>query len=477
MRVSELFNLNRSQMELDFVDVDVDGDTPVFISPRALTFLPTEWGDECVHLVQDFFQCVIEMIRAGRHGDAQALLSVLSEPNETHLGLSAGESHGHAVGEVFAQAIWNALNTSGAAVTGQLEDLEDTVLMIKGISVDLISDITTNIIREPLIRYTQQMCEWNEIPMEDDIDSGPLWNPRTRSWTSRPVRLPVAANDRLLLVPKGIVRKHLVYDVDEYYRHYILTYLQDVELNANSALVRLLKNGKRRVTKKSLEEKYGTGKDVVVGETLRHPEILSRYRMAKSNDAHPPLTHGEFADVEDIRMPDWDALLQRVITIPTGKPHAGEYEKAIEALLTALFYPSLVYPTPQHEIHEGRKRIDITYTNMAQSGFFHWVGMHHPASHIFFECKNYGGEVGNPELDQLSGRFSPSRGKVGIIVCRSFADKALFMQRCHDTAQDDRGFVVPLDDDDMRHLIESKRIDATFDQLLLLQTRFDALVN
>jgi hypothetical protein len=166
MRVSELFALGKTQPELDFVDVDVEGDTRVFISPKALTFLPTDWGDECVHLIQDFFKEVVRLIKDGQDDKAQALLSVLREPNETHLGMSVDKSRGRAVGNESAHDIWNALHESRAAKSGLLEDLEDTVLMIKGISVDIVSDIATNIIRAPLIQYTQQMCEWHGIPME-----------------------------------------------------------------------------------------------------------------------------------------------------------------------------------------------------------------------------------------------------------------------------------------------------------------------
>ena len=73
---------------------------------------------------------------------------------------------------------------------------------------------------------------------------------------------------------------------------------------------------------------------------------------------------------------------------------------------------------------------------------------------IYIECKNYGKEVGNPELDQLSGRFSISRGKVGILVCRSIENKEKLYQSCKDTAKDDRGYILPLDDGDILMLIE-----------------------
>lgn len=403
MRVSEYFRLGRTQPTLDFVDVDIVLDTPVFISPKALTLLPSDFGDECVHLVQDYFHTVLQLIHAGRNDQAERLLRQLREPNETRLGLSKGKARGHALGSESAHNVWSALSQSEAAKSGLLEDLEDTVLMIEGISVDIVSDIATNIIREPLIRYTEQMSEHYGIPLTDGVDSGPLWNSRDKAWYAKFVKLPIAGDRRLLLVPKAIVRTHLQYDSGEYLRHFLLTHLQHVELTANSELVEIIRSGKgkkkktrRRVTKKSVIKKYGKDKKAIVRETLKHPEVLTRYRAIKRDEVHLPLTLDDIASIEGEANPDWDSLLSDVLSVNVGRNDAARYENVIEGLLTALLYPNLTNPVVQHEIHGGRKRVDITYTNMALNGFFRWVATHYPAPHVFVECKNYGNEIGNP---------------------------------------------------------------------------------
>lgn len=93
------------------------------------------------------------------------------------------------------------------------------------------------------------------------------------------------------------------------------------------------------------------------------------------------------------------------------------------------------------------------------------------------ECKNYGKEVGNPEVDQLSGRFSPSRGQVGLLVCRSVEDAERLALRCRDTARDSRGFVIALTDDDVVSLIESAKAGVTSHSFPLLSRKFQNLID
>lgn len=478
MRVSEFYALGLEQPSLDFVDVDIRGDLRVFVDPRAIRLLATPWADECVSLIQDFFLCVLDAIKEGRNAEARALLRSLREPNEVHLGLSVGHARGRALGKESAHDVWTALRGSEAAASGLLEDLEDTILLVPGIGSDIVSDISINIIRDPLIRYTQEQCRYYGIPLTGSIDSGPLWDPGEHSWYNKYVALPRTSGGKLLLVPKAIVRRRLDYDVDEYYRHYILERLREQELAAGSELVKLLKSGKRIVLKKALVAKYGRGKPAVIKQTRLHPDLLEQYRHDKRTAPQPPMSHEDIADAEGSEHVKWAHLLENVTKLTPGKDDADAYSKNVEALLTALLYPVLTHPQREHQIHEGRKRIDITYTNLATSGFFQWLGAHHPCSRIFVECKNYVADPANPELDQLAGRFSPLRGKVGLLVCRRIADKELLLRRCRDTAVDDRGLIIPLDDSDLAELVRARREDPETHNVdfSLLRERFDRLI-
>ncbi|WP_279490259.1 hypothetical protein [Aeromonas veronii] len=183
------------------------------------------------------------------------LLSSLNERNEFHLGYSAGESKGHAFGSESAKSVWSALTKSKAAATGLLQDLEDTALLIHGIGTDMISDAVCNILRGPLIKYTQDMCMYYGIPLTPNVASGPIWNPQKELWEETFVSLPMTNFGKVILVPKIIVRHRLTFQCNEYYRYFLLPEMQDEHLRANSSLVETLKSGERRVTKKGTSGK------------------------------------------------------------------------------------------------------------------------------------------------------------------------------------------------------------------------------
>jgi len=475
-RVSAYFGLDREQSTLDFVDVPIGNDTPVFFDPSRLRTMHGDWAAECTSLLQAYFECVLAKLEQGDSDSGTALLAALAERNEFHLGLSSDLSDGRAFGRGYAEKVWNALKRSKARRTGLLQDLEDASLFIDGIGPDRISDAVCNILRGPLIRYTQEMCAYYGIPMVQKVPSGPIWNPVAERWEDSFIPLPVTSFGPLILIPKAVVRHRLVYDSNQYYRHYLLPMMQLSEKTLNSALVHTLKSGKKKVHKKDLLKKYGADKLAIVEQTLRHPEAIQNFRQAAKKTSQP-LSHDMLASVENIAGPRFTQLLDTVRNVPVGRDSASDYENAIEKLLSALFYPSLVHPRKQHEIHEGRKRIDITYVNSPTGGFFYWASTHYSSANIYVECKNYGKELANPEIDQLSGRFSPSRGQVGILVCRSIQNPELLQRRCADTARDGRGFIMTLTDDDLGTLVKEYIETNGGSGYSLLMRKFQALIS
>ena len=254
-------------------------------------------------------------------------------------------------------------------------------------------------------------------------------------------------------------------------QHFILPFRQRDEIRRRTDLVHRRRDGTAFVTKKSLRERYGASKRVSADVTRQHVELLQQYREKKAAEKTPPLAHSDLA-----QEPDWDRLLGDVIACEPGRPDSRNYEDAIQRLLSALLYPWLTNPRRERRADNGRRRIDITYDNDATSGFFRWLNDNYIAPTISIECKNYSEDPGNPEVDQLAGRFSNGRGWFGILVCRNAENIDLLVARCADWARDRRSYIMPLTDADLRQLVDARRHqdDATF--LQILRNRFDRLI-
>lgn len=457
-RVSDYFQLGKSQVELDFIDVPIDTDIQLFCDPFAFVIEKDPWFQECSALVYDFFSRLVDCIRNDEEVEAKRMLGHIGEANEAHLGFSSGQPAGLGIGPEKATQLYNRMKQSKAVKTGKLYDLADCDLFIPGIGPDNISDMTINIIREKLLEYTALQCTQLGIPTSN-VQGGYRWEPDLQRWTNGYAQLPVANGKRLLLLPKAAVRYHLSLEHTEYYEHYVLNYLQAEHLEAGSSLVELLKNGKKRVTKKNLKEDYPLDKDFLFEFSDKHPEVLDHYKE-QARKKSSALTDELIEEVQrNSKEVDIDDLINRLRSTPAGMAAAGQFHKTIMGILEAVFYPQLRNFVIEQDINEGRKRIDIVANNAQSDAFFGDLNtLHHIfCPYVFIECKNYSRKIGNPELDQLIGRFSKKKGRFGILVCRNVADKSRLLNSCRDVVNDDQGLIIVLEDEDIVKMLEFRK--------------------
>ena len=261
---------------------------------------------------------------------------------------------------------------------------------------------------------------------------------------------------RILLVPKAAVRFRLAADHQAYYRHFVLEYLQAEHLDAGSSLVKVLKNGKRVVYKNKLEEIYPLSKEFLFEFSEKHPEVLERYKKSLPSIPVYPIDE-EIEQIQpDPREIDVVKLMAKLESIEPGSDSASTFHSFIVGALESIFYPGLRSPVKEQKIHGGRKRIDIVFNNGADRGFFFDLTIKHriKCPLIFFECKNYSSDPKNPEFDQLTGRFSDKRGIFGVLVCRTVNKKEDMLKRQLDIVHDNRGYVLVLDDSNIKELLQ-----------------------
>jgi hypothetical protein len=477
LRISESFGLSKSQYELDFVDVDTNTDTPLFLDPYFIAKSDFPFALEAHLSLRSYFDCLLGALRGDRMKDAEDLFSHLGETNEICLGFSRSAPQGKGMGPSDASRIFKSLKQSKALQTGIMEDIEDFRIFVDNVDKDKMSDMTANIIKKQLIEYTKAQCVLWDIPLTEGVPSGFFWDRKTNSWENQYTEMLIVNDRKILLVPKRIVSFSKEYTPQKYLQHFVLNYLQNEQLRLNGPLVQRRKDKARTkyVTKKSIREQeernQSIDKNWLAQFTEKYPEIFKDFRKITKSKIRPVSN----ADISTESVSSICAYLEkRLCEIPPGGKSATVYHRTIVGIMELLFYPYLCAPTIEQEIHDKRKRIDIVFDNCAESGFFFRLSNTHdiPSCFIMVECKNYSRDVANPELDQIGGRFSPNRGKMGIITCRTIDEMDTFLLRCSDTYRDSRGLIIPLIDEDFYTLLRYRADDNEGEIDKFIQKRF-----
>lgn len=461
MKISKKFNLGKSQNELDFIDIDVNKDMPLFIDPYRISKLNGPFINEANALINNYFNYLTELLAAGDYVMAKSIFTNLNEVNETCLGFSSKKPRGNGLGEKSSAKVFESLKKSKAVDLGILSSLEDIQVFVPQVSSDRISDMTTNIIRKLLIEYTQNQCELFNIPLTPGVASGMYWNPHSRSWEQEYTDMLVINGKRYLLVPKIIVTYGDRINARDYFQHYILDFLQSENIKEKTNLVQYRKgknnNGQAFVTKKDIREKQLSGilkgstpdKDWIANFTNAHKRVFKDF---KENSFFKM----KQLDFNENRKIIAEYLIQKLKIIKPGAECADDYHITMLCILEFIFYPHISNPKKEVEINDGRKRIDIVFNNTSKDGFFYDLFDKYdiPANFVMVECKNYSSDIKNNEIDQLLGRFSKQRGKFGISTSRMASDYTTLIKRCNDIYRDTENLIIPLLDNDIYKILD-----------------------
>ncbi|MDD2208110.1 MAG: hypothetical protein PHG03_03265 [Bacilli bacterium] len=456
MKISEIFKLNMSQNELNFVDINIHKDIPLFVDPYRISKLTGPFIDDANDIINSFFSYLITLISNGDYDEAEKIFINLNEVNETCFGYSTGKPKGVGLGVKSASDVFKAIKNSAAAKKGVLNSIEDIRVFVKGVGMDRISDMTTNIIKELLIEYTQEQCELYNIPLTKEISSGYFWNPISRRWEQKYTEMLVIDGKKYILIPKLIVTYGDKFTSNDYFQHFVLNFLQNENIKNNTSLVQTKKgktnDGEKFVTKKDIREKqlgnvengFNPDKDWLANFTKAHSTVFLKFK----NESFLKMKEIDF---KEDRKEIAEYLISRLNNIESGIKTADEYNTLVLCILEFIFYPNMSNPKKEIPINDGRKRIDILYNNTAQSGFFFDLIEKYsiPANFIIVESKNYSTDISNPELDQLIGRFSNHRGRFGLSISRKADNHDILLKRCGDILKDDNGLIIPLLDSDI----------------------------
>jgi hypothetical protein len=193
-------------------------------------------------------------------------------------------------------------------------------------------------------------------------------------------------------------------------------------------------------------------------------DLLLKGASIAPPQAAEPLIVKRKAGLPEI-LPDQPALFdydlfcaKRLGQIEAGRLGATAFHRVAELILRRAFRGALDGWETEKEVDDGRGRIDLFAKNRAERGFFDRVRDHFgiKCPYVSIECKNYSGDVGNTEMNQLSSRLNSKRGQLGVLVCRTIKNRKNCLDHARDHVKKDE-YIIVLTDSDLQRFCEASR--------------------
>lgn len=277
-----------------------------------------------------------------------------SEVKENWLGFCASGNTGRGLGKDFAQALnenlRNLFTDFGSEKVTKGSHLEKLCLIKDGVGKDTISDFTTNLIKEYLLKYTETftMKHIDKSFRREMAVERVSFNYETESWQSAVFDLPVFKNKYVLLSPKEILSKDETWiNKQDFFREFdkIPNAIENDELRAQ------INNYFRSVLPKKPNEK--DERNAVRLVMQKHPEVIDYYIKYKED-------HGDDA----AKKSSLDVIDSRMV-----------YIDQFGSLVNLLSRKSAFYSVPGNTMEEALQRIaflkDVIENKGGHKLFYH----------------------------------------------------------------------------------------------------------
>lgn len=313
MRFSEAFEINRTDEDTWF-DPHLTIDTKLFVDPLLLLVTGGQWIQGHQELIDHFVHCYSLISRATGPSTVSATVArrllTFPEPAEFGLGYTAEGTAGSGSGDRYARQMADGIAVAIAKGLEVPEHIEEIGILNEGIGADRISDAVCNVLKQRFIRYTEEVAQRHQVPMQlHKVRNAKCFVEQGR-WLNERVMLPTnpRTGKPIILVPDSLLNNLPVLNADDWF---------DSHLNADIR-AQLNLNVGQRVRKKD-----------IVRYARLHPERVRQW--AREQTSRPDLHGYDFAE-DPKGVVQWDGQ-------PTeyARQHPIEIEApADQAGLTAL---------------------------------------------------------------------------------------------------------------------------------------------
>jgi hypothetical protein len=284
---SDFFDVSPEDIEnYGAFNVSLNSDLPLFVDPFLLfNSKKTEYRTLHDNIIQ-YVRFLRDKSAAGEV-DLGLLRAWFTFPEvqQTWLGFSRSGNRGRGLGLTFARALNRSLNTVfgsfGSEDITSGSHIEKLCLIEDGVGRDNISDFTTNLIKEFLLSYTQDLAR-NLLPSHQRkvfVIPKARFNYDTESWQAGPFELPNTGDDYVVLCPKDLLTK----DDTWINRGDLINDYQTIAASVpNTQLRAQIDNYFRRVLPENPRE--GEWREAVARVYQEFPELIEYFIRLKEDD-------------------------------------------------------------------------------------------------------------------------------------------------------------------------------------------------
>jgi len=281
------------------VNVTLDDDNLLFVDPRLIENSPVKNDNVAKDYLYKFFGNLILTISSGNKVKALDLLNGIEEPKETRLGYGNKNSNGRSAGKKIKQEFIESILNNPVIKARKVSSLSDIIFFVPNMGIDRLSDITTKVIKQYLIDFTQNQCKKLGIPMANVYQKNIL-NFKSLEWEGENTELPLyndrGVNKPIIFIPKRFVSREQDANANfnsffRFARNFILT-------SANKKFLRNIPgNGKNNtILIKDFDNSLGSIKEELTKWIINYPDILHNYWEFSIDKVHP-LSDNEIEEI------------------------------------------------------------------------------------------------------------------------------------------------------------------------------------
>jgi hypothetical protein len=219
---TQAFNILAAENDLDFFDVNLKYDSPLFFDPSLLRRSKIEKEQGLYSRFTKYFDAALKKALAS--GGNSVLESMLykflsfPEPKEVCLGFTENSTDGRGLSKVFAQALYDFFMSDlasrlvadkGMYQNGEINP-EIFAAFANKVDLDGISDLSINLLMDYLADYTKEQCVKYDVPCLH-LHVGQSFDFETMTWTGGFVaelpENPFRPGEPVILVPKRFLRQ------------------------------------------------------------------------------------------------------------------------------------------------------------------------------------------------------------------------------------------------------------------------------